>query len=43
MDKKVVELYKDYKHGLTDRRSFIKKLAMITGSTTAAKCINSCS
>ncbi len=39
MDKKVVELYKDYKHGLTDRRSFIKKLAMITGSTTAANAL----
>jgi carboxymethylenebutenolidase len=39
MDKKVVELYRDYKQGWTDRRSFIKKLALITGSTTAANAL----
>jgi len=36
MDKRVTELYDDYKKGRTDRRSFIKKLAIIAGSTAAA-------
>lgn len=32
----VTALYKDYKAGRTSRRNFIRKLAMITGSTAAA-------
>ena len=36
MDRKITGLYKDYKQGRIDRRSFIKKLAMFTGSTAAA-------
>src|SRR5512139_122206 len=36
MERNVAELYDDYKCGLTSRRSFIRKLAIITGSTTAA-------
>lgn len=36
MDKKATELFKDYRHGKTDRRSFLRKLAMLTGSTAAA-------
>ena len=36
MDEKIVVLYEDYRKGLTDRRSFIRKLAMYVGSTSAA-------
>ena len=36
MDRKITGLYKDYKQGRIDRRSFIKKLAMFTGSIAAA-------
>ena len=36
MNRKITGLYKDYKQGRIDRRSFIKKLAMFTGSTAAA-------
>jgi len=36
MDKKITDLYSDYKRGQTDRRSFIRKLAMVVGSTSAA-------
>ncbi len=36
MDKRITELYDDYKKGLTDRRSFIRKLAMLAGSAAAA-------
>jgi carboxymethylenebutenolidase len=36
MDKRITQLYDDYKQGRTDRRSFIKKLAMFAGSTAAA-------
>ncbi len=36
MDKKATELYNDYRHGKTNRRSFLKKLALLTGSTAAA-------
>jgi carboxymethylenebutenolidase len=39
MDKKVAELYNDYRHGRTDRRAFLRKLVMITGSTTAAMAV----
>src|SRR4030042_3582657 len=36
MEAKISSLYDDFKKGLTSRRAFIKKLAMITGSTAAA-------
>ena len=36
MDERISELYADYKNGRTNRRFFIKKLAMFTGSTAAA-------
>lgn len=36
MDKEVRDLYRDYKSGRTSRRSFLKKLGIITGSTYAA-------
>jgi len=36
MDKRVTELYDDYRSGRTDRRSFIRKLALITGSMASA-------
>ena len=31
MDKKVVDLYDEYKHGLLDRREFLKRLSMLAG------------
>jgi len=36
MDKKIIDLYDDYTHGLLDRREFIKKLAVLAGGTVAA-------
>jgi carboxymethylenebutenolidase len=36
METKITDLYKDFKDGRTGRRMFIKKLAMIAGSTAAA-------
>lgn len=36
MDGKINGLFKDYKNGKIDRRSFLKRLAIITGSTGAA-------
>ena len=36
MDKKITTLYNDYRQGLTNRRDFIRKLAMVAGSTAAA-------
>ncbi len=36
MDKTISTLYEDYKKGITDRRSFIRKLAAYAGSTAAA-------
>ncbi len=36
MDKRVTELYNDYRCGGMDRRSFISKLAVITGSMASA-------
>ncbi|MCX6254043.1 MAG: dienelactone hydrolase family protein [Bacteroidia bacterium] len=36
MDKKIATLYDDYRQGRTDRRDFIRKLAMVAGSTAAA-------
>ncbi len=36
MDKKITTLYDEYRRGLTNRRDFIRKLAMFAGSTAAA-------
>ena len=36
MNKKITTIYNDYRKGLTNRREFIRKLALIAGSTTAA-------
>lgn len=36
MDKKITTLYADYKQGLTNRRDFVRKLAIVAGSTAAA-------
>jgi len=36
MDGKITGLFKEYREGRIDRRSFIKKLAILTGSTAAA-------
>jgi carboxymethylenebutenolidase len=36
MDQKITTLYTDYRQGRTNRRDFIRKLAMFTGSTAAA-------
>jgi carboxymethylenebutenolidase len=36
MNRKINGLFKDYREGRIDRRAFIKKLAILTGSTAAA-------
>jgi carboxymethylenebutenolidase len=36
MDQKIINLYDDYTNGLLDRREFLKKLAILAGSTAAA-------
>jgi carboxymethylenebutenolidase len=36
MDKKITSLYEDYRRGKTSRRDFVRKLAMIAGSSAAA-------
>jgi len=36
MDKRIVELYDEYKHGLTGRREFLKKLSVFAGGIMAA-------
>jgi len=36
MEKKITELYSDYRKGELSRREFLKKLSMIAGSTAAA-------
>jgi carboxymethylenebutenolidase len=36
MNRKITGLFKDYREGRIDRRAFIKKLAILTGSTAAA-------
>ena len=36
MDKRIGTIYDDYRKGLTSRRDFIRKLAMVAGSTAAA-------
>ncbi|HEX2920687.1 MAG TPA: dienelactone hydrolase family protein, partial [Bacteroidales bacterium] len=39
MDKEIKELYNSYKSGKTGRRTFLKKLGLITGSTYAASAL----
>jgi len=39
MNNEIQNLYTDYRNGRTDRRSFLKKLALITGSSAAALAI----
>jgi len=39
MDPKIAELYNDYIHGDMPRRSFLKKLAVITGGATVANSV----
>jgi len=36
MDKEIKNLYDDYKQGKTNRRDFVRKLAVVAGSTAAA-------
>ncbi|MCX6302399.1 MAG: dienelactone hydrolase family protein [Bacteroidia bacterium] len=36
MEKNITDLYEDYREGRTSRRDFLKKLAMVAGSTAAA-------
>ena len=36
MNRKITDLYEDYRNGRTGRRSFIRKLAVYAGSTAAA-------
>ncbi|NQT78833.1 MAG: dienelactone hydrolase family protein [Candidatus Aminicenantes bacterium] len=36
MDKKIIDLYDEYTNGSLDRREFLKKLAVLAGSTAAA-------
>ena len=39
MDQRIIDLYDEYSKGLLDRREFIKKLAIITGSVSTANII----
>ena len=36
MDQKITTLYEDYRKGLTNRRQFVRKLAVVAGSSAAA-------
>ena len=36
MDPKITDLYKEYAHGLMDRREFLKRLSVLTGSLAGA-------
>jgi len=36
MDQKIIDLYAKYSYGLLDRREFLRKLAILAGSTAAA-------
>jgi carboxymethylenebutenolidase len=36
MDQKIATLYEDYRKGLTNRRQFVRKLAVVAGSSAAA-------
>ncbi len=39
MDQKIITLYDKYTHGLLDRRSFLDRLALLTGSAAAANAL----
>jgi carboxymethylenebutenolidase len=39
MDEKITSFYADYKQGRTSRRDFVRKLALVSGSTAAAMAI----
>jgi carboxymethylenebutenolidase len=39
MDKKVVDLYDEYNHGLLDRRGFLKRLSALAGGILAANAL----
>jgi carboxymethylenebutenolidase len=39
MDKKVVDLYDEYNHGLLDRRGFLKRLSVLAGGILAANAL----
>jgi len=39
MDRKVVDLYDEYTHGLLDRREFLKKLSVLAGGVAAAQAL----
>jgi carboxymethylenebutenolidase len=39
MDEKIVNLYADYKQGRINRRNFVRKLALVAGSTAAASAL----
>ena len=36
MDQKMIDLYEEYSHELLDRREFLRRLSILTGSTAAA-------
>jgi carboxymethylenebutenolidase len=36
MDQKISALYDDYRQGRTNRRQFIRRLALVAGSSSAA-------
>ena len=36
MDRKMIDLYDEYTHGLFDRREFLRRLSVLAGSTAAA-------
>jgi carboxymethylenebutenolidase len=39
MDRKVVDLYDEYTHGLLDRREFLKRLSILAGGVAAAQAL----
>ncbi|MEO0249284.1 MAG: dienelactone hydrolase family protein, partial [candidate division WOR-3 bacterium] len=39
MQKKMVDLYDEYRHGLIDRREFLKRLTVLAGSVAAANAL----
>jgi carboxymethylenebutenolidase len=39
MDQKIIDLYDKYAHELLDRREFLRRLAIVAGSTTAANAL----
>ena len=39
MEKKMIDLHDDYRHGLIDRREFLKRLSVLAGSVAAANAL----